>query len=445
MSYGRERLYTLDSKGDPIPATDILEWGAWLEKADRLVSRTQIDDTTQVLTVFTGIDQAWSTHAPALWGTMVFGGPHHGLGQRDSTIMGARFGHSLWCEMARGKLAPERARLRSLCPTSNLIDHTDSRIECLEDGSLWLSRLEIYDLLRVDKKILSNYEQLGVLHPRCVRRIDPYPPRGGICYGDGSDKNPVYRTVIMYDALEIIAIARRNERPDSHSQRGLRLLPQQLKPAHAALLDFYVTPGSISQVEFRVRYGYRCKYVETRVRHRQNRYRVTRADGTIVCEELSAQQAWKTAYQREQSRLAPILIARDAIAEGRLADALLIANQLDPDLEVPLRREVAHATEASKEDLEAAQTTETSAPAAPAAPVSPAAPAAPAAPASPVAPAAPAAPANAARFVCRTCGQLRETWAPRCSNCFSLKGFDRSATDAPRPELADGTTQEGRQ
>ncbi len=397
-NYGRERLYILDSRGAPVPvpAADILAWGTWLEDADRIVDRTKIDDTTQVLTVFTGIDQAWSKDAPLLWETKIFGGPHHGLGQRDSTVMSARVGHVLWRQAACGELTLERAR--SLCRGSTATTFTeseDSRVDCLEDGSLWLSRLEIYDLLRINEKILSNYEQLGALHPRHVRRVDPYPRRRHSA-GYWRDEDPVYRTVAMYDALEIVALARRSARGP---HRSLRLLPQQLKPAHAAILDSYVTPASISLVEFRVRYGYRCKYVEARVHHRYNRYRVTRADGATVCEELSAHQAWKTAYKREQVRLAPILIARDAIAEGRTADALLIADQLDPDLAVPLRREVARAV-----DLVAARTAKT------------------------------ASPTNAEKFVCRACGQVHETWSPRCSSCASLKGLYRSSTDAPRPD-----------
>jgi hypothetical protein len=327
-----ECFFTLDSKGEPVPAVNILEWGTWLEKTNCCVSQTKINAAAQVLTVFTGLAHSWDAPAPLLWETKIFGGPHHGLGQRDSTIRNARIGHSLWCQVAREKIAPAHAW--SFSAASQKIDHTDSRVESLEDGSLWLSRLEIYDRLRINAKILSNYEQLGVLHPRHVRRVDPYAPRRYSASYYSED--PVYRTVVMYEAQEIIALARRS----MQGQRSLHLLPQHLKPAHAAILDSYVTPATITLIEFRVRYGYRCKYIEARVRHRQNRYRVTRADGARVCEESSAPQAWKTAYQREQSRLAPILIARDAIADGRTADALLIADQLDPDLAVPLRREV---------------------------------------------------------------------------------------------------------
>lgn len=39
------------------------------------------------------------------------------------------------------------------------------------------------------------------------------------------------------------------------------------------------------------------------------------------------------------------------------------------------------------------------------------------------------APASARRFVCRACGRVHLSWAPRCSGCLSLKGLAVATTD----------------
>jgi len=63
-----------------------------------------------------------------------------------------------------------------------------------------------------------------------------------------------------------------------------------------------------------------------------------------VCIETNALQAWKVAFQLEQDRLAPILIARDALAAGRILEAFQIVDPLSSNLAVPLRREITIAT-----------------------------------------------------------------------------------------------------
>jgi hypothetical protein len=326
-----KRLYLLDADGSPAHALDNQSWGDWLRTANRVVSRTTIDAGTTVLTTFTGVNNSWTPiEKPILWETRIFGGPHDDLGQRDATITDASDSHVRWCRVARGELALERAC--KLCPRSSCVIDREDSLYCQasdEDGVLWLSAHEVHELFGIDRKSLSNYEHLGKLRPRQVKCLDYYKT----CEKRRrtfDDQARVHCAVTMYGALEIIGLSKY----DAGIRHGNLYLPQHLKSAHASILDAYVSPGIITLLEFRVRYGYRCKQF-------RKRYRVTRADGTAVCSELGAGQAWKVAHQLEQGRLAPILIARDAIAEGRLAHATQIADQLTPDLAEPLRREIA--------------------------------------------------------------------------------------------------------
>ena len=129
----------------------------------------------------------------------------------------------------------------------------------------------------------------------------------------------------------------------------------------SALDDFCIGPGVVTMPEFRRRYGYVCKrrrcvycgHLHARAKGRAcdgrnaadsgTRYYVYRADSSLVCDGdgASAITAWKAALRIEADHLAPILIARDALAEGRLAEARQIADQLSADLGDPLRREIA--------------------------------------------------------------------------------------------------------
>jgi len=80
--------------GVPVPCDDTIEWGTWLEKADR---RVALDDTPsgRVSTVFLGIDHNFSFGGPPLlFETMVFGGPFDGEQNRYSTREEALKGHA---------------------------------------------------------------------------------------------------------------------------------------------------------------------------------------------------------------------------------------------------------------------------------------------------------------------------------------------------------------
>ncbi|NKB81206.1 MAG: hypothetical protein GKS05_04815 [Nitrospirales bacterium] len=56
-----------------IPASSAMEFGKWIETADRVVSKTQVADI-EVSTVFLGIDHQFFDGPPLLFETMVFGG-----------------------------------------------------------------------------------------------------------------------------------------------------------------------------------------------------------------------------------------------------------------------------------------------------------------------------------------------------------------------------------
>lgn len=346
MKSRESRLYMLSDK-DPVQTNDVLAWCTWFEKADRTVAQTRIADT-RVLTSFTGINREWRDQT-VLWETTISGGEHHGLGQQYTSEEAARFGHTLWDNVARGTVTPDY--VKKICPVSAQFLDREEGAWRADESSTWLAHYEVPSLLDVSERTLAHYEHLGMLHPRRITHEDPY---------QRSYIKKTYHTITLYDILEVIDLCRRNSKLSRRSNyRRPAELPQHLKPLHATILDSYVTPGVITLIEFRVRYGYQCKRIACRhcqanhydgpwgsCRNKDSgtRYRVNRADGTIVCAELSALQAWKTAHRLEQGRLMPILVARDALVEGRVDDAMELANQLSSDLAVPLRREITNAT-----------------------------------------------------------------------------------------------------
>ena len=323
-------LYMLSGE-DPVATDNVLAWCDWFEKADRIVDRTQIDDAS-VLTTFTGLDRAWYMFEQlVLWETTIFGGQHHVLGQSYVSNGSALIGHALWSDVARGNITPDYVKKNSPSLTPALFfDREDQLARPTDELTTWLRRHEVCRLIDTNETTIGHYEQLGVLHPRHVTYPDslhrPY-------YGEKQKLD----TATFYDIVEIIDICRRNRGLPRRGWPHAIMLPEHLKPLHAEILDRYVVPGFISLTEFRVRYGYRCKRFG-------KRYRIRRADATTVCIETSAPQAWKGAYQLEHARLEPILIARDAIAEGRILEACQIVDQLSADLAVPLRREITRAT-----------------------------------------------------------------------------------------------------
>jgi hypothetical protein len=69
----RPSQYILDENGRPVHEPDLLKWGQWFEKGERVVAKTWIADEYEVSTVFLGLDYRWDTKGPPIvWETMVF-------------------------------------------------------------------------------------------------------------------------------------------------------------------------------------------------------------------------------------------------------------------------------------------------------------------------------------------------------------------------------------
>jgi len=97
--------YILNADGDPVPCDNILEWGKWMETADRHVADDELDGGVRVSTVFLGLDHAFHGPPPILWETMVFGGPHDQYMDRYSSREAAIEGHKRVVQMASSPTA----------------------------------------------------------------------------------------------------------------------------------------------------------------------------------------------------------------------------------------------------------------------------------------------------------------------------------------------------
>jgi len=94
--------YVLDNH-TPIPATSVLEWGAFLEKDEnRIVALTGVCDDAHVSTVFVGLDHNFlGVGPPLLFESMIFGGAHDGEQRRYATWAEAEAGHAEFVALAR--------------------------------------------------------------------------------------------------------------------------------------------------------------------------------------------------------------------------------------------------------------------------------------------------------------------------------------------------------
>lgn len=226
---------------------------------------------------------------------------------------------------------PERAPSCPQCDGRGALVEIRAWAEWVETRA-WLLSDEASTLLNVSAQTLVEYERLGVLHSLYIAFDNALVP--------------------AYDPKEIGRLPRYDR--SSHKAADGSFAPSRDDAS-------CVVPGVITQLEFRVRYGYTCRREPcVYCRHIHSRgvgrtckngedggtsYHVRRFDGTNVAIELSAKKAWEQAQRSEQSRLAPILIARDAIAEECFDAAREIADQLDSDLGIPLLREIARAIE----------------------------------------------------------------------------------------------------
>lgn len=97
-------MHTLDAEGKPVPATDVLEWAAWMAHHDRHVALERLGHYA-VSTVFVGIDMARHRGGPPqFYETMVFGrcgGPMPGCTWRAATEEEARAAHATALDYAR--------------------------------------------------------------------------------------------------------------------------------------------------------------------------------------------------------------------------------------------------------------------------------------------------------------------------------------------------------
>lgn len=85
--------YILDENSNPVLCTDLVEWGKWMQSADRHLADDTIGDV-RVSTVFLGLDHDYSNNGePILFETMIFGGEHDGYQKRYSTKEEALKGH----------------------------------------------------------------------------------------------------------------------------------------------------------------------------------------------------------------------------------------------------------------------------------------------------------------------------------------------------------------
>lgn len=92
-----------------VPVDDLLEWGRWLQTADRVVAKDELSSGARVSTVFLGLDYNHGFGlAPAIFETMIFGGTLDGDMDRYATWQEAEAGHAAM--VAKAKAAEGGAR-----------------------------------------------------------------------------------------------------------------------------------------------------------------------------------------------------------------------------------------------------------------------------------------------------------------------------------------------
>ena len=105
--------YILDDAWNPVPVTDVLAWGRWMETHERHLSHDIQEDardgkTIRISTVFLGIDHQFGLSGPpVLWETMVFGGVLDGYQDRYTSRAAALAGHQAVCRRVALTLARE--------------------------------------------------------------------------------------------------------------------------------------------------------------------------------------------------------------------------------------------------------------------------------------------------------------------------------------------------
>lgn len=73
----REHKYILDDKRRPVPISDVIKWGEWMEQERRQYIYQSAHSGVMVSTVFLWLDHCWMAKAPPmLWETMIFSKRH---------------------------------------------------------------------------------------------------------------------------------------------------------------------------------------------------------------------------------------------------------------------------------------------------------------------------------------------------------------------------------
>lgn len=118
--FGFLDTYILKGK-TPVRCDDLMRWGRWMEVADRVVAKADVDHY-RVSTVFLGINHQWHPDGtPLLFETMVFDASHEWEDMDGVKHKGASVGefmnrYSTWDEAEKGHNAavstPKRRHLK---------------------------------------------------------------------------------------------------------------------------------------------------------------------------------------------------------------------------------------------------------------------------------------------------------------------------------------------
>ena len=101
--------YILDDKGNPVHELDLIKWGQWLEKGNRIVKQEYVGKYF-VSTVFSGIDHNFSftnNRTPILFETMVFD-----TSKKEKYKMGDIEYESMGKEMEQDRYATKKQALK---------------------------------------------------------------------------------------------------------------------------------------------------------------------------------------------------------------------------------------------------------------------------------------------------------------------------------------------
>lgn len=100
------RYAILNEKREVVPVDDVITWGKWFEKHDRIVKQETIGDV-KVSTVFLGLDHSFGSGPPDWFETMIFNGRHDGYCERCETWDQAEAQHAQAVKLVKDE--PEKS------------------------------------------------------------------------------------------------------------------------------------------------------------------------------------------------------------------------------------------------------------------------------------------------------------------------------------------------